>query len=136
MNVLAISCYFHDAAATLVIDGTVIAAVEEERFTRRKHDNRFPELSIKYCLREAGIKATDLDFICFYEKPLLKLERMFASAARWSDRSNDIISTSSQYTWMKSFIYILSNYRYIFLEHSEFGLQKLLIFPSMILKFT
>ena len=91
MKVLGISCYFHDAAATLVIDGKVVAAVEEERFTRRKHDNRFPELSIKYCLDEAGIKATDLDYICFYEKPLLKLERMFTSAARWSDKSNEMM---------------------------------------------
>ncbi len=83
MNVLGISCYFHDAAATLVSDGRVVAAAEEERFTRKKHDNRFPELAIGYCLREAGLKASDIDLVCFYEKPLLKLERVLLQGRRW-----------------------------------------------------
>ncbi|MCH7818208.1 MAG: carbamoyltransferase [Candidatus Marinimicrobia bacterium] len=92
MNVLGISCYYHDAAATLVSNGKIIAAVEEERFTRRKHDNRFPELSIKYCLEEAGISSSDLDYICFYEKPLLKLERMLETASHSPDKSEIMVT--------------------------------------------
>lgn len=76
MNVLGISCYYHDAAAALVSDGRVIAAVEEERFTRRKHDHRFPREAIDYCLREGRISVDEIDLVCFYEKPLRKLERV------------------------------------------------------------
>ena len=92
MNVLGISCYYHDAAATLVSDGKIIAAAEEERFTRRKHDNRFPESAIKYCLEEAGISGSDLDYICFYEKPLLKLERMLETASNEPEKSNGFVT--------------------------------------------
>ncbi|MCH8288705.1 MAG: carbamoyltransferase [Candidatus Marinimicrobia bacterium] len=87
MNVLGISCYYHDAAATLISDGKIIAAAEEERFTRRKHDNRFPESAIGYCLAEGGISVEEIDYLSFYEKPLLKLERMFSCAARWAGES-------------------------------------------------
>jgi carbamoyltransferase len=92
MNILGISCYYHDAAATLVRDGTIVAAAEEERFTRKKHDNRFPEASIRYCASEAGMKPNDVDAICFYEKPLLKLERIVSSGKRWAPKSTDMTS--------------------------------------------
>ncbi len=75
MNVLGLSCYFHDAAAALVVDGQVVAAAEEERFTRRKHDNAFPEKAIAFCLAQAGLDARDLDGVAFYEKPLAKFHR-------------------------------------------------------------
>ena len=91
MNVLGISCYFHDAAATLISDGKIIAAAEEERFTRRKHDNRFPESAIRYCLAEGGIGIDEIDQISFYEKPLLKLERMFSCAAKWPGDSENMM---------------------------------------------
>ena len=76
MNILGISCYYHDAAACLLHDGGIIAAAQEERFTRRKHDAEFPAHAIRYCLREGGITAKDLDYVGFYDKPLVKLERM------------------------------------------------------------
>ena len=91
MNVLGLSCYYHDAAATLLRDGRIVAAAEEERFTRKKHDNAFPALSIAYCLEEAGIRPLDLDAVCFYEKPFRKVERMLVSSARWSKNSNDYL---------------------------------------------
>lgn len=91
MNILGISCYYHDAASAVVHDGKVIAAAEEERFTRKKHDNCFPEQAIGYCLKKAGIKATQLDEICFYEKPLLKLERLLFCGKKWSDRSHELV---------------------------------------------
>ena len=92
MNVLGISCYYHDAAATLVCNGKILAAAEEERFTRRKHDNRFPESAIKYCLEEAGIVSSEIDYICFYEKPLLKLERLLKIASDRPGRSENMVS--------------------------------------------
>ena len=75
--VLGISALYHDAAAALVIDGKIVAAAQEERFTRKKHDEAFPRNAIDYCLAEAGLKASDLDFVGFYEKPLLKFDRLF-----------------------------------------------------------
>ncbi len=80
-RVLGISCYYHDAAACLVVDGAPVAAAEEERFTRQKHDNSFPEHAIRYCLDEAGIDADDLDKVVFYEKPIQKFDRLLNTAA-------------------------------------------------------
>ena len=76
MNILGISCFYHDAAAALVRDGVLIAAAEEERFSRRKHDFGFPHLAIQFCLDQAGITARELDYVIFYEKPFLKFERI------------------------------------------------------------
>ena len=74
--VLGISAYYHDSAAALVIDGKIIAAAQEERFTRLKHDHEFPTNAISYCLDEAGLKPEDLDYVGFYDKPFLKFERL------------------------------------------------------------
>ena len=73
---LGISAYYHDAAAALLVDGEVIAAVQQERFTRKKHDEGFPRDAIEYCLSEAGITLNDLNQIVFYDKPLVKFERL------------------------------------------------------------
>ncbi len=74
--VLGISCYYHDAAAALIRDGVVIAAAAEERFTRKKHDNTFPQHAVEYCLKSAGIAANDISAVVFYEKPIVKFERI------------------------------------------------------------
>ncbi|GIV57645.1 MAG: carbamoyltransferase [Rhodothermaceae bacterium] len=76
MNILGISCWYHDAAACLVQDGRIVAAAQEERFTRRKHDAGFPRHAIAYCLRQAGLTTRDLDVVAFYDKPFLKFERL------------------------------------------------------------
>ncbi len=76
MYVLGISCYFHDAAAALVRDGQVVAAAEEERFTRVKHDFSFPQRAIEFCLQRENIRAADLDYVAFFEKPFVKFERI------------------------------------------------------------
>jgi carbamoyltransferase len=76
MYVLGISCFYHDSAAALIKDGTIVAAAQEERFTRKKHDFNFPKSAIEYCLREAAITARDLSYVAFYDKPLLKFERI------------------------------------------------------------
>jgi carbamoyltransferase len=74
--ILGISAFYHDSAAALVVDGTIVAAAQEERFTREKHDHRFPQHAINYCLREAGLSPADLEFVGFYDKPLTKFERL------------------------------------------------------------
>ena len=76
MNILGISAYYHDSAAALIRDGEIIAAAQEERFTRKKHDPQFPSHAVNYCLEAAGITAEELDYVAFYEKPLLKFERL------------------------------------------------------------
>ena len=76
MNILGISAFYHDSAAALVTDGKIVAAAQEERFTRKKHDPAFPAKAIEYCLAEAEISPGDLDYVAFYEKPYLKFERL------------------------------------------------------------
>ncbi|MBT3217648.1 MAG: carbamoyltransferase [Proteobacteria bacterium] len=76
MNILGISAFYHDSAACLLRDGKIVAAVQEERFTRKKHDSAFPKEAIDYCLEEAGIKPSDLDLVAFYDKPILKFDRI------------------------------------------------------------
>ena len=75
-TILGISAFYHDSAACLVQDGRIVAAAQEERFTRKKHDHRFPENAVAYCLEEAGIEAQDLDYVAFYDKPWIKFERL------------------------------------------------------------
>jgi carbamoyltransferase len=76
MNILGISAFYHDSASSLIVDGEIVACAQEERFTRKKHDDRFPENAILYCLEEAGITLSDVDYIIFYDKPLIKFERL------------------------------------------------------------
>jgi carbamoyltransferase len=80
MTILGISCFYHDAAAAVIRDGQLVAAAQEERFTRKKHDASFPIHALRYCLKEAGIKAQELDYVGFYDKPILKFERILLSA--------------------------------------------------------
>ena len=76
MNILGISAFYHDSAAALVQDGKIIAAAQEERFTRKKHDESFPKNAVEFCLKQSGLSLDDLDAIVFYDKPLLKFERL------------------------------------------------------------
>jgi carbamoyltransferase len=79
MDILGISCFYHDSAACFIRDGKIVAAAQEERFTRKKHDPRFPRNAINYCLEEAGIKIQDIDYLVYYDKPLLTFERLLMS---------------------------------------------------------
>lgn len=92
MNVLGISCYYHDSAAALVRDGVVIAAGEEERFTRRKHDRSYPANAIRFCQEFGGLQGRDLDLVVFYEKPLRKLQRSLQMAAPLGAQSREAVS--------------------------------------------
>jgi carbamoyltransferase len=107
--ILGISCFYHDAAAALIDDGALVAAAMEERFTRVKHDSRFPSQAAAFCLRQAGITAADLDYVVFYEKPLVKFERILlstlstfpASAGVWRDA---MLNWLKDKLWIKSII--------------------------------
>jgi carbamoyltransferase len=93
LNILGLSAFYHDSAATIVSDGSVVAAAQQERFSRIKHDPGYPAEAITACLQAAGLRASDIDLVAFYEKPLLKIDRVFETVAavaprglrRWSD---------------------------------------------------
>jgi carbamoyltransferase len=109
MNILGISCYFHDAAAALLRDGQLIAAAEEERFTRKKHDYEFPQHAIDFCLRAGGLRATDLDYVAFFEKPFVKFERLLLSSMQTFPRSHRVfreamVNWLGDKLWIKSLI--------------------------------
>jgi len=84
--ILGISAFYHDSAAALVIDGQIVAAAQEERFTRRKHDPNFPQHAVEYCLREAGLAPGELDYVAFYDKPLLKFDRLLETYLAFAPR--------------------------------------------------
>ena len=86
MYILGISSFYHDSAACLLKDGTIVAAAQEERFTRKKHDPGFPHHAVKYCLREAGIKASAISNVVFYEKPFIKFERLLETYLAFAPR--------------------------------------------------
>jgi len=79
MKILGISCFYHDSAATIIIDNEIVAAVQEERFTREKHTPEFPSNAIKFCLEESGLKIEELDSVVFYDKPIVKFERLLST---------------------------------------------------------
>ena len=86
MNILGISAYYHDSAACLLKNGEIIAAAQEERFTRKKHDSNFPTHAINYCLKEAQIVASEIDNVVFYEKPFVKFERLLETYLAFAPR--------------------------------------------------
>ena len=105
MYILGISAYYHDSAACLVKNGIIIAAAQEERFTRKKHDYSFPSNAIQYCLREAGIDETELNYVSFYDKPILKFERILETSLAYAPKG---ISTflKAMPLWIKKKIWI------------------------------
>ncbi len=126
MNILGISCFYHDSAACLVVDGEIIAAAQEERFSRKKHDSGFPISSINYCLKEAGIKAKDLNLIAFYDKPFIKLERILETALTYAPSGitqfiEAIPALLKQKLWVTEIIRNDLDYngKIIFAEHHE-----------------
>ena len=96
MNILGISGYYHDSSATLLMDGDIVAAVQEERFTRRKYDPSFPKHSITYCLKEGNIKPKELDYVVFYDKPFLKFERIFETYLAFAPKGFNSFRKSGQ----------------------------------------
>jgi carbamoyltransferase len=109
-TVLGISAYYHDSAAALVRQGDLIAAAQEERFSRKKHDARFPEHAIRYCLSEVGIDLTDLDYIVFYDKPILKFDRLLETYLSYAPRGFRSFLAAMP-TWISEKLYLKDSLR-------------------------
>jgi carbamoyltransferase len=126
--ILGLSAFYHDSAAALVVDGKVIAAAQEERFSRKKHDFRFPRLAIDYCLEEGGLDAGDLDHVAFYDKPLTKFERLLETYVAYAPAGFRSFRKAMP-LWLKEKLWMPRQMdtgldkkfkgRYIFAEHHE-----------------
>jgi carbamoyltransferase len=124
MNILGISCFYHDSAAALIKDGQLVAAAHEERFTRKKHDQDFPTNAIRYCLQAGGIQTQDLDYIGFYDKPFVKFERILTTYVATFPKSLPSFLKSMP-VWLKEKLWIPQKIReelgdagkLLFIEH-------------------
>lgn len=128
MNILGISAFYHDSAAALVVDGAIVAAAQEERFTRIKHDPGFPSHAVGFCLQAAKLRAEDLDFVVFYEKPLVHFERLLETYIAYAPRGFRQFLMSIP-LWLKQKLHLPRELdralggkykgRYVFTEHHE-----------------
>ena len=110
MNILGISSFYHDSAACLIQDGDIVAAAQEERFTRKKHDPRFPNNAVDYCLRERGLDINQVDYIAFYDKPLVKFERLLLTYLAMAPHG--YLSFLSQMpSWLKEKLFVRNTIR-------------------------
>jgi carbamoyltransferase len=126
--ILGVSGFYHDAAAALVVDGEIVAAAQEERFSRIKHDESFPRHAIRYCLQEAGLQPADIDFVGFYDKPLLKFDRLLQTYLMYAPRGFLSFSRALP-VWLKQKIFTSQQLhrgldkayskRFVFTEHHE-----------------
>jgi len=121
--ILGISCFYHDSAAVLLKDGEILAGVQEERFTRKKHDASFPKSAVDFCLKTANIKASDLELVAFYDKPFLKFERLLETYLQYAPKGlKSFIKAMS--VWIKQKIWIKE------LIKKELGYKGKIIFPQ------
>ncbi len=126
--ILGISAFYHDSAAALVVDGEIVAAAQEERFTRIKHDHEFPTRAIEYCLAEAGLRPEQIDYVGFYDKPLLKFERLLETYLAYAP-AGFASFTKAMPLWMKQKLFLPREIRkglhgkykrrVVFVEHHE-----------------
>jgi len=128
MNILGISAFYHDSAAALVADGEIVAAAQEERFSRLKHDSRFPSHAVEHCLQAAGLTPAKLDYVVFYEKPLLKFDRLLETYLAYAPRGFGQFMAGLP-VWLKQKLHLPREMdkaldhaykgRYVFTEHHE-----------------
>jgi len=116
MNILGISAYYHDSAAAFVIDGKIISAAQEERFTRKKHDAAFPKHAIQYCLDKSKIQLSDIDYIVFYDKPLIKFERLLETYLSYAPKGFKSFLLAMP-IWLKEKLYLKSILKKEFLNY-------------------
>ena len=107
MRVLGVSAFYHDSAAALIEDGRITAAAQEERFTRKKHDAGFPENALKYCLTQGGCDLKDIDYIVFYDKPLVKFERLLETYLAYAPKGFRSF-VAAMPIWLKEKLYLKS----------------------------
>jgi carbamoyltransferase len=108
MNILGISAYYHDSAAALLQDGVITAAAQEERFSRKKHDARFPGHAIRYCLQESGLQLSELDYVVFYDKPMLKFHRLINTYLSFAPAGYQSFAAAMP-IWLKDKIFLKRN---------------------------
>src|SRR6059036_3222563 len=126
--ILGISAFYHDSAAALVVDGDIVAAAQEERFTRKKHDAGFPANAIAYCLKEAGLAAEQLGYIAFYDKPLTKFDRLLETYLAYAPSGFRSFSMAMP-LWLKDKLHMrrtihkglgsLTRAKLLFMDHHE-----------------
>jgi carbamoyltransferase len=107
MYILGIAAFYHDSSAALIKDGAIVAAAMEERFSRKKHDNSYPQQAIDFCLQQAGISADDLDYVVFYEKPLVKFERIILTTLNTFPKSAGVWR-EAMVSWLKEKLWVKS----------------------------
>jgi len=130
VNILGISAYYHDAAAAILVDGKLIAAAQEERFSRKKHDARFPVNAIRYCLKEAGLDMSMVDQVAFYDKPFLKFERLLETYYNFAPRGLISFVTAIP-VWVNEKLFLKRNIRKGLKEIGEYDARSLpLFFPE------
>jgi carbamoyltransferase len=127
-RILGISAFYHDSAAALVVDGRIVAAAQEERFTRKKHDPDFPTHAVAYCLKEAGLTEADLDYVAFYDKPLLKFDRLLETYLAFAPAGFKSFRMAMP-VWLKDKVYLrrtlkkclpgAKQAKFVFTEHHE-----------------
>ena len=118
MYILGLSCFYHDSAATLVKDGVVVAAAQEERFSRKKHDTGFPVKAIEYCLKSQGISINEVSHIAFYEKPFLKFERLLHQHIEYFPKTYKIF-LSNMPGWFNEKLRVIKNIKKYTKEFSK-----------------
>ena len=126
MKILGISAYYHDSAACLIEDGRIIAAAQEERFSRKKADARFPKHAIAYCLKEANLSLKDVDYVTFYDKPLIKFERLLETYLAFAPKGFKSFVMSMP-VWLKDKLFLKATLKK---ELEKFGLGPKLLFAS------
>ncbi len=126
MKILGISAYYHDSAACLIEDGKIIAAAQEERFSRKKADSRFPKHAIAYCLKEANVSLKDVDYVTFYDKPLIKFERLLETYLAFAPKGFKSFVMSMP-VWLKDKLFLKSTLKK---ELEKFGAKPNLLFAS------
>src|SRR4051812_32989096 len=130
MRILGISAFYHDSAAALIVDGDLVAAAQEERFTRRKHEACFPRRAIDYCLGEAGCALRDIDLVVFYEKPFLKFERLLETYLAFAPRGFRSF-TAAMPIWLREKLFQKDMLRRLLVEiDSEFDAPNRLRFAE------
>ncbi|HWK12626.1 MAG TPA: carbamoyltransferase N-terminal domain-containing protein, partial [Vicinamibacterales bacterium] len=127
MHILGLSCYFHDASAAILRDGQLMAAAEEERFSRVKHDFGFPDRAIRFCLDEAGIQGSDVDYVAFFEKPFVKFDRILQTTFGEVPRSGAVFRQAIT-AWLLDKLWVknrirealkIDPQRILFVEHHQ-----------------
>ena len=103
LNILGISALYHDSAAAIIVDGEIVAAAQEERFTRKKHDPSYPINAIEYVLLEAGLGFDQIDFVVFYDKPFLKFERLLETYVAFAPKVFNLLGLQFHSGFVKSF---------------------------------